>query len=423
MVFDTLRRALGGDDAARVETLRGELRRLDEALEKRRGMLESRRQSRLEALYPRGPVEGSGPTRFPGLDPVNFEEGEGEGWMVAIATRVIDRFPGSEALLSQLDTTLLTSAAANHLRLGSTGPWAELTRWRQELLAAWDLSGSEVPLYVGTGGGAQVQGCAQPILVLDRLGLDGLEPDEQRFLLATTLGHVFFGNLRIFAFHRAMGVLDQLPSMTSIISRGIGLIPVVGTPISRGIELARTVNDQLIRKAFAVVRARQALRCDKLAALALGGPEPGLRYLVKAAIGARAGADPEAIPRFLAQGAEVQERLDRRDIDVHLLSVVGADGGFAAWRAHRLDQWARGEACQRLRQGLYVTRDRLAEFRRTHKTVEEEIKALEGRIAELLEQREKAAAELEGLLARQQAAAEPEPRPAGSGSESDLTPV
>ena len=414
MVFDTLRRALSGDDASREEALRAELRRLDEALDKRRGMLEARKASRLEALYPQGPVAGSGEGRFPGLDPVNFEEGEDEGWLVAIATRLIDRFPGSEALLSQLDTTLLASCTANHLRLVPEGPWAELCGWRDEVLGAWDQA-EDVPLYLGSAsGGAEVLGCARPVLVLDRLHLDALEADEQRFLLATTLAHLFFGNLRIFAFHRAMKVLDELPSMTSLISRGIGLIPVVGATISRGIELARTVNNQLIRKTAAVVRARQTLRCDKLAALALGGPEPGLRYMARAALGPKG---LEVIPRLIAQGAEVQEQLDRHALDVHLLSIVEARSGFYAWRMHRLAQWEGSEPCQRLRQGLYVTRERLSEFRRTHKTLEDEIKALEGRIVELIEQREKTAAELEGLLARHQQATATSSSSSSSSSE------
>lgn len=397
-MFDTLRRALSGDEATREEALKADLRRLDEALDKRRGMLEARKASRLEALYPQGPVEGSGRGRFPGLDPVNFEEGEDEGWLVAIATRLIDRFPGSESLLSQLDTTLLGSCAANHLRLSGEGPWAELSSWRDEVLGAWDLH-LDVPLYMGAAsGGAEVLGCARPVIVLDRVHFDGLEADEQRFLLATTLGHLFFGNLRIFAFHRAMKFLDELPSMTSLISRGIGLIPVVGATISRGIELARTVNNQLIRKTAAVVRARQTLRCDKLAALALGGPEPGLRYLARAALGPKG---LEVIPRLIAQGAEVQEQLDRHALDVHLLSIVDSRAGFHAWRMHRLAQWDGSEPAQRLRQGLYVTSDRLQEFRRTHKSLEDEIRALEGRIVELIEQREKTAAELDALLTRQ----------------------
>lgn len=408
-MFDTLRRALGQDDPARVESLRADLARLDAALDKRRGMLEARRQSRQDALYPQGPVAGSGGGRFPGLDPVNFEEGEEEGWLVAMASRLIDRFPGSEALLSQLDTTLVAAAGSSWLRLEPGGPWSELLAWRDEVLGAWDVQ-ADVPLYLGNvRGGTQVVGCAHPLLAIERLNLEGLEPDEQRFLLATTLGHVFFGNLRIFAFHRAMGVLDQLPSMTSLISRGIGLIPVVGATISRGIELARTVNDQLIRKTHAVVKARQTLRCDKLAALALGGPEAGLRYLAKSALGPTHGAHPEALARLLAQGAEVQSRLDRRELDVHLLSIVTTEvgGGFHAWRAHRLATWAAGDGCGRITRGLYVTRDRLAEFRRTHKTLEEEMKQLEGRILELLEQREKLAAELEALLTRQSQVAEP----------------
>jgi hypothetical protein len=382
-VFDSLRRKLSGDGADRRSELEAERSKLREGLVQREAMLEEKRRSRVQALFPDGPVVGAGPGRYPELDPFNFEESEEQTWLVGVATRIIDGFPGGESLLSQLDATFRAFSDANHYRVDTGGPWERLLGWRDAALRAWDLE-RDIPLYLANGGGHRVLGCKEPFVVMDLLGLAGLDDEEARYLLCTLLGHVFFGNLRIFAFHRLMEVMDKMPSMSGLIARGLGMIPAIGNTISRGIELARSVNDQMIRKTNLVVGLRQHILCDRLATLALGGTPPAQRYLTK--ITGFSAEQREAVhARLVEQGRDVHRRLLEGKVDLHMLSIVGPTASFAAYRAFKLDQWTQDERSARIARGLYITRTRLHEYRRTHKTLEEEIRFLEGRVLELHE--------------------------------------
>ena len=396
MVFDALRRALSSDEGERPAALSEELARVQQGVSERLDQLEAKRGSRLDALFPEGPVAGSGPGRYPELDPVNFEEAEELSWLVAAATGIIDNFPGSERLLSQLDATFHAFSEANHLRVRPDGPYGELVRWQEETFRAWDLDRS-VPIYVSNGVGAQVLGCAAPFVVLGRFDLEVLDTDERRFLLASCLAHVFFGNLRIFAFYRLMEMLDKLPSMTGLVTRGLGMIPGVGNTISRGIELARTLNNQVIRKTNLVVGQRQHVLCDRLACLALGSHDAAQRYLAERAIGGQAARDPATTAQLIEQGREVQRRFEAGEVDLTMLSIVGPDAHFAALRAFKLDQWTRSERASKLAAGYYVTRSRLAEYRRTHTALEEEIAFLEERLLELHKRETKLREELAAL--------------------------
>lgn len=403
-MFDSVRRALQGDPGRRAEELRAELVRLEVALEERRTQLEERRRERLQALFPAGPVPGHGPARYPDLAPLNFEDSEGRSWLVEVASRVIDGFPGGEALLSQLDASWRAFAEANYYRVARDGPWSELLTWRDEVLHSWDLP-LEVPLFVSTGGGNQVLGCAEPFLVLDRFALLGLEPAEQRFLLATSLGHVFFGNLKIFSFHRLMEVMDRvgMAGVTGLVTRGLGMIPGIGNTISRGIELARTLNNQVIRKTNLLVGLRQHILCDRLALLASPpgeGAAVAQRFLARTILGSDGGAGDAVRERLIAQGRVVHERFERGEIDPLMLSVVGPPGAsFAAYRAYKLEAWVQDERSQRIGDGYYVTRARLADYQRDHQKLEEQLRFLEARVVELAERQVKAREELMRLEA------------------------
>ncbi|MCO5165769.1 MAG: hypothetical protein M9894_05300 [Planctomycetes bacterium] len=417
-MFESLKRAISGEPTDRRAELLAERVRVLEGLEQRRSMLEEKRRTRVEALFPDGPVPGAGAGRFPDLDPFNFEEAEEQSWLVAVAQRIIDGFPGSEALLSQLDATFRGFSDANHYRVVEGGPWDRLLGWRDAALRAWDVE-RDVPLYLSSSGGARVLGCKEPFVVLDHMALAGLDDDEARFVLATTLGHVFFGNLRIFAFHRLMEVLDKMPSMSGLIARGLGMLPAIGNTISRGIELARSVNDQMIRKTNLVVGLRQHLLCDRLAVLALGDAAPAERYFVRLVLGAAAAGDEQvaaAHRRLVEQGRSLHERLIEGKIDLHMLSIVGPTAAFAAYRAFKLGEWLEDDRSARIARGLYVTRTRLYEYRRTHRALEDEIRFLEGRVLELHERLAKVDEELRGLDAAAAAAAAadvaPEPEPA-----------
>jgi hypothetical protein len=387
-VFDSFKRALGRDDSGRRKEIERELTRIEDALTIRQAQLDDRRASRQAALFPGGPVEGAGEGRYPGIHPLSFEESEPQSWLLSAATGIIDGFPGSEAMLSQLDATFFAFSEANHLLVRSEGPFSHLLRWQEEILQAWDLD-LEVPMFVSNGGGSQVLGCKNPFVVLDRGSLAGLEEDEQRFLLATRLGHVFFGNLKIFAFYRLFEMLDKLPSMTSLIARGLGMIPGVGNTISRGFELARSLNQQVIRKTNLVVGQRQHVLCDRIATLAHGEQEVAHRYFAKTAVGGAEALDPEIRAFLIQQGRTVHERFVSREVDLAMLSVVGPGADFAAWRAFKLDSWYESDEATRIRAGYYVTRQRLVDYSDTHRALEEDIANLEGRIVELHGQQDK----------------------------------
>ncbi len=395
-MFDSIRKALGKDEGDR-EGLEAELARVRAAMAERQEQLESKREGRLQALFPQQPVAGAAEGRYPGLDPVNFEEGEQQSWLVGAATGIIDNFPGSEALLSQLDATLEAFCDANHYRVDGEGPYGELSVWRGEILRCWDLADLDVPVYVANGGGSSVLGCKRPLVVLDRLTLDGLEPDEQRFLLAASLGHVFFGNLRIFSFYRLMEMLDKLPSFASYVTRGLGMIPGIGNTIARGIELARLLNNQVIRKTNLVIGQRQHVLCDRLASLAMGGSEAAFHYLARQALGGAHATEPAVRARLVEQGRAVHDRFEQGQVDLAMMSVLGPDKPFAALRAYKLDAWSSSERAHKIAAGCYVTREELAAYRKSHHALEQEIRYLEERLLKLHERETKLRAQLGGL--------------------------
>jgi hypothetical protein len=319
---------------------------------------------------------------------VNFEEGAAESWLVLAATQIIDRFPGSERLLSRLDDSLRGFCEANAFRVRPAGPHAHLLAWRDELRSCWDLEAAP-PLYLRRGGGCEVVGCGAPLVVLDADALDALDEAGRRLLLALTVGHVFFGNLKLFSFHRLMGLLDQMPSVGSLITRGLGMIPVVGGTISRGLEIAKSVNEQVIRKTNLLVGMRQKVLCDRLALLATGDAAALRHHLLRHALPAAPAAepgDPEVgYAQLVEQGAALAVQLAQGELDLHLLSILGPAAAFPAYRAHHLEAWLAGGTHERLAEGYYITRARHGEYRRAHAKVEEEIGALERDLLELHE--------------------------------------
>lgn len=411
-MFESIKRALGASGSGDVAELQQELERVQEGLLVRQAQLDDKRASRLTALYPQGPVEGAGNGRFPDLDPINFEEGEPQSWLVAAATGIIERFPGSATLLSQLDRTFRAFSDANHYQVVPGGPYAELLRWQEEIFACWGLEHS-VPVFVAKGGGVRVVGCNAPFAIIDAGVFDPLPEQQQRFMLASCLGHVFFGNLKIFAFYRLFEMLDKLPSMAGLITRGLGMIPGVGNTISRGIELARTLNQQVIRKTNLVVGVRQHVLCDRLASLAQGGQDEAQRYLAGLALPAAAAGEPSVRARLIEQGRGLNERFEQGEVDLTMLSILGPDAAFAALRAFKLDQWTSDKRSQKLHQGYYVTRARLEEYRRSHKAIEEEISFLVSRILELSEKQSR----LQAQLLEAQAKAEAENQTKGPASD------
>lgn len=406
-MFDSLKRALSGESPDRLDEVKRELVKVADAIVARESQLDEYRASRQEALFPEGPVDKCSPGSYPGLHPFTFEEEEPETWLVAAATGIIDKFPGSETLLSQLDATFNAFSEANHLRVEPDGPFAHLAEWQKEILATWDMD-LEVPVFVARQERSEVLGCRDPFVVLGRYMLDVLTPDEQRFLLAASLGHVFFGNLRIFAFYRLFEMLDKLPSMTRVIARGLGMIPGVGNTISKGLELAMSLNQQVIRKTNLVVGQRQHVLCDRLATLAFDDQEAAQGTLAKLALGGELARDPAVRERLIKQGQRVGERFESREIDLTMLSIVGPGANFAAWRAYKLDSWFKSPRAQRIRQGYYVTHERLAAYRLSHQTLEAEISRLEGRLVQLHERQDKLNTELVQLEANKEAGPEPE---------------
>ena len=406
-MFDSLKRALSGESPDRLSEVERELVKVADAIVARESQLDESRASRQQALFPEGPVAEAGEGRFPGLHPFTFEEEEPDTWLVAAATGIIDKFPGSETLLSQLDATFNAFSEANHLRVEPDGPYAHLAEWQKEILGAWDIH-IEVPVFVARQERSEVLGCRDPFVVLGRYMLDALEPEEQRFLLAASLGHVFFGNLRIFAFYRLFEMLDKLPSMTRVIARGLGMIPGVGNTISKGLELAMSLNQQVIRKTNLVVGQRQHVLCDRLATLAFDDQDAAQGTLAKLALGGQLAKDPDVRARLIKQGERVSQRFEAREIDLTMLSIVGPGANFAAWRAYKLDSWFKSPRAERIREGYYVTHERLASYRVSHQTLEAEISRLEARLVQLHERQDKLNSELIQLKVNQEAERTPE---------------
>ena len=109
MVFDSLRKALKGDPSLREEDLLRELGRTEISLARAQDQLESQRQARLSALFPEGPVSGAGEGLFPGLDPINFDDEESDGWLVVMSTSTLPALEPANAPPSGHSMTLRTS--------------------------------------------------------------------------------------------------------------------------------------------------------------------------------------------------------------------------------------------------------------------------------------------------------------------------
>ena len=387
-MFDSLKKALGRteDDPSAVLA---ELKKTEAELNALRDKLHQKRRDRWEALFPGGPVSGcelvteGSAGRFPELDPVNFEETEPQNLLISAATGIIDNFPGSATLLSQLDKTLEAFADANYYRVDAQDTaYSYLVEWQNDILRCWDMH-QRVPVYVAPGGGTQILGCNKPLVVLDRGALDPLEEESKQFMLATALAHIFFGNLKIFAFHRLMGMFDKLPSMTGFIARGLGMIPGVGNTISRGLEIARSLNDQIIRKTNLVVGQRQHVLCDRLAVLSHGSFQPAYRYLAERAMGGSACEEDSVHRALIAQGRQVHERFERGEIDLTMLSIVSPNADFAAYRAYKLKMWEEDERSKKLALGYYITTSGLKAYRASNRTLEEDLQRLETRILDV----------------------------------------
>jgi len=409
--MDDLNRAVSGDQDDRGGRLRGQLREVELELGRHRARLEGKLKLKFENLYPKEPVSGAVGGRYPDLDPLNFVLSDEESWLVSVASGVIERFPGSATLLSQLDGALNAFAEANYLRVLPGGPHSELLAARDRILDAIGLD-QEIPIYVSNGGGNHVQGCNQPFVSLDRLTLLSLDAAETEALLATKLGHVFFGNLRIFAFYQLMSILDKMPSVAGLLQKGLGMIPGFGNTISKGFEIARTLNDNLIRKSNLVIGLQTLLRGDRLALLCV--EEDALRRLhLKLCYG----EIPEEREPFeaglLSQGAQVHELFEAGKVNVHMLSILQPSAVFAPYRAFKLQRWAAEERAGKIAAGYYVTREKVSDFARTHSVLEREIRSEETRIYELEEEAARLRQALEEALAAK--ADEPTLRSEGAG--------
>jgi uncharacterized coiled-coil protein SlyX len=389
----------GGNDLQVEKKLRERIREIELQLERRRAILAARYQQRIDALYPKERQSDWRPEHYEDLAPINFATAGEESLLASVANSVIDRFPGGQTLLSQLDLSLRAFTEANCIEISTETPYSELLAARDRIARAFDLE-LRPPLFVGSGCGNEVRGCSDPIIVLDRLTLDGLEPIERELFLATQLGHFYFGNLKIFAFHRLMGILDKLPSMAGFLQKGLGMIPGFGNTISRSFELARAVNDNLIRRTNMVIGLQNHLRCDRLALLVARSPQPLLGLFTKLAYGSASGKHPELIQAVLTQGARVSERFQRGEVDMHMLGLLGPSASFAAFRAHKLNQWAESEPAKRILEGFYITRRRLREFEAQHASLESEIEREEARVFELEEELSKARSKLDNLFQR-----------------------
>lgn len=392
-----LGQALSGTEQEKIERLRGRIREVDMRLDRKRAIMEKRLEQRFEALYPQAPIDGFSPDHYNDLDPLNFALPGEENWLVTLANRIIDNFPGGQSMLSQLDNTLRAFSESNHYRVVEGGPYAHLLDEKRRILHVYDLD-IEVPIFISLGGGSCVEGLSEPFIVLDRLQIDSLTADEQSVVLATKLAHLFFGNLKIFAFHRLMGILDHIPSVASLVQKGLGLIPTFGNTISKGFELARTVNDNLIRKTNLVIGLQTHLRCDRLASLAFDDPERITHVLAKTYHSRNVTQYPSMIDSFLKQGQRVEEMFQSGQVDMNMMAVLGPKHDFPAYRAFKFHDWYKQERAQKLRQGFYVTSSKVAEFTELHSQLNRDIQSSKAQVYELEEELQKLRNRLEEAL-------------------------
>ena len=375
-----LGQAMAGDDE-RTQMLERRITELELELERKRACLEAKQKRKLELLTPARVAPGYSPEAYRGLDPINFIESSEQSWLTSVADSIVDNFPGGEGLLSQLDATLLTLSEANHFRVSPGGPYAELLDARDRLCRLFDLA-HEIPVFLSGDGLSELRGYARPFLVLDRSFLAILEAREREALLATLLGQLLFSEHKLFAFHRLMDVLDKLPSVGTLVQKSLGMLPAVGNTIARGFELARSVNEKLIRKSNLVLGLQNQLRCDRLALLSQDDPRVLTSLFTKLCFGADAGDHASLESQLLSQGERVESLL-RSSVDMNMLAILAPRSHFAALRCFRLRAWRSRAQVEQLKQGRYITRDDVAAFSKRHKQLEKGLEAEHTRVYEL----------------------------------------
>lgn len=373
--------ALSGNTEARVERVRGRIREVDMALDRKRARLEAKLQQRFDELYPEKPVENFSFDHYEDIDPINFVGPGEESWLVAVAHQIIDKFPGSQTLLSQLDNSLYAFADANYMKVSKHSPYNRLLKVRDHILSVYDLD-FDIPLYINYNCGSVVYGCSAPFIVLDRVSLEGLTEREQELYLAMYLGQIYFGNLKIFSFHRLMEILDKMPSFAGLVQKGLGMIPGIGNTISRGVEIARSVNENLIRKTNMIIGLQNFLRCDRLASLVFHDSQDILGLHAKLCFGGGVDKHPGLIACMLEQGRDLSERFEAGKVDMHMLSIIGPKANYGAYRAYKFSEWHEQERSKKILDGFYVTRERVTEYKKVHASLEKEIKNEESKVFE-----------------------------------------
>jgi hypothetical protein len=389
--------AISGTTEDQIEKTRTRIRELDMALDRKRARLEKKIQQRFEELYPENPVDDFSFQHYADIDPINFASKGEESWLAVVAHQIIERFPGSQTLLSQLDDSLYAFCVANYVKVTKDGPSGRLLEVRDRLMKIYDLD-LEIPLYLNFNRGSVVYGCSTPFIVLDQVALGGLTEREQEIYLGMYIGHIYFGNLKIFSFHRLMDILDKMPSFAGLVQKGLGMIPGIGNTISRGVEIARSVNENLIRKTNMIIGLQNFLRCDRLASLAFHDPQDILGLHAKLCYGGAFDEFPGLVDALIEQGREVSERFEKGEIDMHMLAVIGPTARFGAYRAFKFHEWHSEERSRKILEGYYVTRERVKDYKKVHSSLEKEIKSEEGKVFEIEEELARLRTKLEQLV-------------------------
>lgn len=128
MVFDYLKnkvsatlsdvnQALIGDRNQQIERLEKDIQGLESQFDRRQAILTVKIQQRRDFLDQEHKVEGHSAEHYPDLDPINFTEAGEESLLATIAQQIIERFPGSQGLLSQLDQSLHAFCESRDFRL------------------------------------------------------------------------------------------------------------------------------------------------------------------------------------------------------------------------------------------------------------------------------------------------------------------
>jgi hypothetical protein len=389
--------AFGASQEVRIERTRARIRDLDMALDRKRARLEKKLQQRFDKLYPNEAVSNFSFENYVGIDPINFAGKGEESWLTVVAHQIIDKFPGSHTLLSQLDNSHYAFSEANHLKVKADGPYGRLLETRDHILKVYDLD-FDIPLYLNFMGGTAVYGCSQPFIVLDRVDLSGLTEREQDIWLAMHIGHIYFGNLKIFAFHRLMDILDKMPSFAGLVQKGLGMIPGIGNTISRGVEIARSVNENLIRKTNMIIGLQNFLRCDRLASIAFHEPKDILGLHTKLCFGSADDKNLHLVDTLIEQGQRIDAQFEAGKIDIHMLAVLGPKAKFGAYRAYKFHEWHQQERSRKILMGYYVTRQKVAEYTKIHAGLEKDIKSEKSKVFEVEEELNQLRNKLESLL-------------------------